>query len=299
MKELRLPSWDGKEIFCSLWDEVENPKGVVQISHGMSEYAGRYDRFARFLNDNGYIVFADDHRAHGRTETDQNRGHDKGFIFSNTLKDLVFIHNYLKEKYNLPQVLVGHSYGSFLAQAFFLEDTDAKGVALLGSAYIPNALVGVGVAIMSPIQLLFGSCRPKIFIKATDALFRYKGDNGPSQWVTSDKQSRKEFLEDKYCGINMSINFVFSMMRGIYITNKNIKKLNPDRKLGIFSGDGDPIGGKGTKVKALMNRYKKYGVKDITYRLYEGARHEVLNETIFEQTQQDVLAFIEHCINDK
>jgi alpha-beta hydrolase superfamily lysophospholipase len=299
MKELRLPSWDGKEIFCSLWDEVENPKGVVQISHGMSEYAGRYDRFARFLNDNGYIVFADDHRAHGRTETDQNRGHDKGFIFSNTLKDLVFIHNYLKEKYNLPQVLVGHSYGSFLAQAFFLEDTDAKGVALLGSAYIPNALVGVGVAIMSPIQLLFGSCRPKIFIKATDALFRYKGDNGPSQWVTSDKQSRKEFLEDKYCGINMSINFVFSMMRGIYITNKNIKKLNPDRKLGIFSGDGDPIGGKGTKVKALMNRYKKYGVKDITYRLYEGVRHEVLNETIFEQTQQDVLAFIEHCINDK
>jgi alpha-beta hydrolase superfamily lysophospholipase len=147
--------------------------------------------------------------------------------------------------------------------------------------------------------LLFGSCRPKIFIKATDALFRYKGDNGPSQWVTSDKQSRKEFLEDKYCGINMSINFVFSMMRGIYITNKNIKKLNPDRKLGIFSGDGDPIGGKGTKVKALMNRYKKYGVKDITYRLYEGVRHEVLNETIFEQTQQDVLAFIEHCINDK
>lgn len=298
MKEIKLPSWDGKEIFCSLWDEVEQPKGVVQISHGMSEYAGRYDRFAKFLNENGYIVFADDHRAHGRTETDEKRGHDKGFIFGNTLKDLVFIHNYLKEKYHLPQVFIGHSYGSFLGQGFYLEDTDVKGVALLGSAYLPNAIVGAGIAAMSPIQLLFGWYRPKIFIKSTDILFRYKGDKGPSQWVTSDKQSRKEFLEDKYCGINMSINFVFSMMRGIFITNKKIKNLNPDRKLGIFSGDGDPIGGKGKKVKALKNRYEKHGVKDITFRLYPGARHEVLNETIFEQTQKEILEFVEHCIKE-
>ncbi|MDD4315912.1 MAG: alpha/beta hydrolase [Clostridia bacterium] len=296
MQELTLKSWDGKEIFCTLWDDTENPKGVVQISHGMSEYGARYERFARFLNKNGYIVFADDHRAHGRTEDDAARGHDTGFIFGNTLKDLVFIHEYLKDKYHLPQVFIGHSYGSFLGQAFYLEDTDVKGVALLGSAYLPNPVVAAGIAALSPFQLLFKGYRPRIFVKATDVLFRYKGDKGPSQWVTGDKVSRQEFLDDRYCGIDMSINFVFSMMRGIYIANKNVKKINPERKLGIFSGDGDPIGGKGKKVKALKNRYEKYGVKDITYRLYPDARHEVLNETIFEQTQNDMLEFIEHCI---
>lgn len=67
MKEVKFIADDGKTIFCSLWDNVKKPIGVVQIIHGMDEHVRRYDRFAKFLNKNGYIVFGDDHRAHGRT----------------------------------------------------------------------------------------------------------------------------------------------------------------------------------------------------------------------------------------
>ena len=84
MKEFKLKSFDNTEIYCRLWDDVENPKGVIQLVHGMSEYAGRYDEFARYLNSRGYIVFGDDHRAHGLTETDQNRGKHPGNIFKKT-----------------------------------------------------------------------------------------------------------------------------------------------------------------------------------------------------------------------
>ena len=67
MKERVIESFDGNKICCYLWDNVKNPIGVVQIFHGMAEHATRYDEFAKFLNKNGYIVFADDHRGHGKT----------------------------------------------------------------------------------------------------------------------------------------------------------------------------------------------------------------------------------------
>lgn len=118
MQQLDIRSFDSTPIHCYLWDDVENPKGVVQISHGMCEYAGRYHETAQMFNEHGYIVFADDHRAHGNTETDENRGRHPGDIEKKTVKDLVFFYNWLKDRYHLPQVLMGHSYGSFWRRIF-------------------------------------------------------------------------------------------------------------------------------------------------------------------------------------
>ena len=91
------------------------------------------------FNEHGYIVFADDHRAHGNTETDENRGRHPGDIEKKTVKDLVFFYNWLKDRYHLPQVLMGHSYGSFLAQDFLQQGTDVKAVALCGTADMDGA----------------------------------------------------------------------------------------------------------------------------------------------------------------
>lgn len=85
MKELKLKMKDNVEIVCSLWDKVKTPKGIVQISHGMSEHALRYNEFARYLNSKNYIVFADDHRAHGRTENDKDRGRHKGYVYKKSV----------------------------------------------------------------------------------------------------------------------------------------------------------------------------------------------------------------------
>jgi len=85
MKNEKFKSFDGTTLQCYLWDDVRNPKAVVQISHGMAEHARRYDDFASFLNANGYIVFADDHRAHGMTSAKASakgvQGYHKGNIY--------------------------------------------------------------------------------------------------------------------------------------------------------------------------------------------------------------------------
>lgn len=295
MKEIKLKMKDGKEIVASLWEKVACPKGVVQICHGMSEYGLRYTEFARFLNSKGYIVLADDHRAHGRTETDKDRGRHKGNIFKKSLSDLVEIYNYLKNTYKLPVFFLGHSYGSFLGQGFLASGTDVRAVALLGTAYFNRALALAATIALSPIELLFSSYRPSYVNKMSDLFFngRYKGDTGKSQWLTRDKQKRQEFIDDPMCGIDMSINFDYYLMRNMFSINKknNLDKINKDTPIGIFCGTDDPIGGYGKKAKKLYELYQKIGVKRVEMKLYEGGRHEVLSETNRQAVFEDILAF--------
>lgn len=111
-------SYDKKEIFVREWTDVEEPCGVVQIAHGMNEYAARYDKFARRLNELGYAVVADDHRGHGDTDA-ETLGYAEGEMFSDTVKDMAGIAKHYREKFpDVKYILFGFSYGSFLTQAF-------------------------------------------------------------------------------------------------------------------------------------------------------------------------------------
>jgi len=223
-----INSFDDTKLSCYLWDNVKNPKGVVQISHGMGEHLLRYDRFAKFLNENGYIVFGDDHRGHGLTESDKDRGHHLGDIFSDTVKDLVFINNYLQQKYQLPVLFFGHSYGSFLGQAFLQQETSAKGVALSGTAYMPRALIACGLITLFPVWLLFRKWKPKFVNNLPDLITsrRYK-EKGKAIWISRDIEIREQFLSDPMSNISMSMNFNYSMIKGIYNTwNSKCSKFN-------------------------------------------------------------------------
>jgi len=138
MEEKFIESFDGNKIYCCEWNDVENPVGVVQIIHGMAEYVKRYDDFARFLNKHGFIVFGDDHRAHGKTAGSiENIGkYEGGNLFFDTVQDEVLFSKMLKEKYNLPLFVFGHSYGSFITQRY-IESCDLYERAILsGSAYM-------------------------------------------------------------------------------------------------------------------------------------------------------------------
>ncbi len=300
MRTIKLESFDSVKLHCTIWDEVDSPRAVVQICHGMGEYGGRYDRFARYLNSKGYIVFANDHRAHGYTETDENRGHRDGYLFGDTLKDQLFIHNYLKKEYNLPHIFIGHSYGSILGQAYCQHDNESVGIVLLGSALMPKYLSGVMRVVLKPLQLIAGKVKLKVVNKTSDKLFnlKYKGEKGRSQWITRDLERRKAFVDDPMCSIYLSTNFFYSLMKGVYTINrkKNVEKINKDIPIALFSGSMDPIGGWGKKITQLYDFYKKQGVKDITFKLYDSARHELINETNYEEVFSDINNFIEGCL---
>ena len=158
MKTINLQGYNNFELVGYLWDKVDKPKGVVQIIHGMQEHARRYSDLAKFLNNNGYIVFASDLRGHGQTALKNNMafGYSNGDIFLEIVKDQMLITDYLTKKYKLPVSILGHSFGSFIAQRYMIENGfKVKNVILSGSTYTNSIQYKAGYLISS-IQKFFG-----------------------------------------------------------------------------------------------------------------------------------------------
>jgi len=297
MKEFYLNSFDETKIYVTIWDDVISPKGVIQLCHGMSEYGGHYDRFAKFLNKEGYIVFADDHRAHGRTESDKTRGNHKGNIFKDTLKDLIFFREYLKKEYpDLPVFFLGHSYGSFLGQAFAQSGTDVKAIALLGTGHM-RGLFTAGKIALAPICLLLRNWRPKVVNFVSDNFYKYNGDSGKLQWVNSKKECRENFLNGKYTHSDMSVGFSYYMMKETskLYSSKALAKLNPTTVIGLFCGKDDPVGNFSKGSTKLYNMYKDNGIQT-ELNLYDGARHEVIYDVSEEKACKDIAKFFDKFI---
>ena len=145
MKEVKIKGFQDYELTARLF-EVKNPKGIIQILHGMQEYSKRYENFAKFLNEKGFIVFVSDLRGHGKSAEDPNLlGFSSGDISKENVQDQIIISNYLKKKYkNIPLIVLGHSYGSFLTQRYITECNIADKVILSGSAYTNTLLMKFG-----------------------------------------------------------------------------------------------------------------------------------------------------------
>ena len=303
MSSFYLTAKDGKEIFINKWDNVKSPKGVVQILHGMVEYSGRYDDFAKFLNTNGYLVFASDHRGHGKT--DENSlgcvGKDN---FDLTLSDCIELSKQIKKDYpNLPLMVLGHSYGSFLLQRYLQETDDLASCAILvGSAYQKGSLLNSVGRCVTGLLCLFAEKKPSKFM-ANMAFGPYdkpfKRENLKNAWLTKDKGVVEKYNNDKFCTFYVSAGFMNSMLKAFKAMHKtqNLAKIKKDMPILIASGDKDPVGSFSKTVKKLYDSYLDTGLTDVTLKLYKDGRHEILNETNKKEVYADFLKFFDSHIN--
>ena len=285
-----MKSFDGKEIYTRLWEDVADPIGVVQICHGLGEHSGRYDHFARFLNANGYIVFADDHRAHGHT--DNGSGDCQGEPAVDTVQDLLFFNRWLRERYpRLPLIFFGHSYGSSLAHRFIQFPSSICACVMTGVNMMPHGMLKA----MGGLMYLAKSVAPgKLISMTSDSMNkRFPDRDVPHAWLTRDPEIRKEYEADPFCGTPSSLRFNHSMTKMMCQATdpKNLKKVPDSLPIAMFCGEDDSAGGFGKGPKTALEIYRKYG-KNITLKLYPGARHEVLNETNRDEIYQDILSFL-------
>ena len=298
-RETFITPTDGKEISIAVWDEVQNPKGVVQILHGMAEHIGRYDEFALALNGIGFIVVGDDHRGHGLTDKDNlGKNVDGGDMFEKTVMDAIALTDTLKNRYGLPVVLFGHSYGSFLAQRYLnLSPTSLSGAVLCGSALMPNASVKLGAFVAKIKSRKKGDEKGKFFAKITFAQYNKKFEGTPACWLNRNKWEVDAYRDDALSGYTCSNAFYYSFFSGLKRVYKDKNALIPKTlPLLIMSGSQDAVGGKNAKnVKKLHTRYKKLGLNP-TLKLYEGARHEILKEINKAEVICDTLKFIDQAI---
>lgn len=270
-------SFDGKEIFVREWTDIEVPKGIVQIVHGMVEHSARYDAFARFLNGQGYLVVADDHRGHGETDKD-SLGYCEGDMFADTVRDEGAITDYYKAKYpQLKYFVLGFSYGSFITQSYISKYGDKiDGAVIAGSNHKKDFEVYLG----SVVARLAPAKKPAKFIeKLSFGAYAKKFQDG--EWLSIDEENNGAYHADKYCTFTCSNRFYRDFFKGLksLYTSKYIAGLKKDLPVLLASGQNDPVGNMGKGVEKLYKFYtQKAGMTNVRIKLFKNSRHEFLNE---------------------
>ena len=293
---------DGFDIFVYKWspEPGTEPRAVVQVAHGAAEHALRYERFARFLNQHGFVVYADDHRGHWKSAEELgNAGICGRDGWTGMLEDEKQLSDIIKKEYpDLPFFFFGHSMGSMLAQGYAQRWGDqVDGVILSGTmGSLGDDMPGM-VAMAQSLVDQHGAYAPSELVGQMFASFNQPFEPGETglEWLSSDPEEVRKYVDDPWCGFPFSNDMVLELFKGGIETWKpeNEARIPKDLPMLVFSGALDPVGGNTLGVKALVERYRANGVEDISLKFYEGGRHEMLNETNRDQVHQDVLEWLE------
>jgi len=292
----------GYEVFVYKWaPEAGKPvKAVVQIVHGAAEHALRYKRFGEFLNAAGYVVYADDHRGHGKTAGSLDKAGIAGEGgWNGMLNDLKLINECIRDEHpGLPVFLFGHSMGSFMAQQYIQQwGKELAGVVLSGTSGSLGENLPETIAAVEQETAANGRNAPSAAFGAMFAGFAapFPPVRTGFEWLSRDEAERQIYVDDPWCGFAFSNGLVGDMLRGNIKTwaPESEQRIPKDLPVLMVSGALDPVGGFGAGVNLLASRYQALEIKDLEVRLYPEARHELLNETNRDEVQKDLLAWLE------
>ena len=309
MQDLYYPSKDGKNtIHACLWEPQGEAKGVVQLIHGMSEYAERYAPFAEFLNKNGFIVCADDHLGHGKSVKSSE---DLGYF--NDAKDYSIVVEDIhelkiqvqKQTGELPWFVLGHSMGSFFCRKYIsLYGTEFKGAVIMGSGFKGKATLNTALFFVKLNALFCGwRNRSKTIKKLAFGSYnkKFKPARTDNDWLSKAPENVDNYEADELCGFDFTNNgyyILFSIIKQA-CSKKVIKKIPKDLSVYFVAGEKDPVGDYGKGVIKAVNKFHRAGIKDVSVTLYDDCRHEILNDVCKEQVQADVLAFFEGVLDGR
>lgn len=300
----KIASTDSKNnINVIIWETEKEPIGVLQIVHGMAEYIDRYDNFAKYMTEHGFNVIGHDHLGHGHSVSDE---HDYGFFAEENgdkiiIEDMHSVTQYAREKWEeLPNFILGHSMGSFCLRQYLTKySNDVFGAIIMGTGWIPSAAALLGKTIAT------NTCKSKgshtvnpLLIKLT--LEPYNKPFAPARtncdWLSRDEKQVDLYVNDKLCGFDFTAGAYKDFFTVLEKIAKNRQLIGMRKSLPILitSGSVDPVGGKKACEK-LNAQYKRCGIDDVTLKLWENDRHEILNEL----DKSDVYQYIYNWLKSK
>jgi len=290
-------SYDNENIFTYKWyAESTQFRGIVHITHGLSEHAGRYSYFASKLTSRGYIVYAHDQRGHGKTAKNaDNLVHINEGGWYAMQKDIIQLTDYIKNTHpNLPLFLFGHSMGSFLLRNI-LQDSrpNVKGIILSGTGCFEGLALNAGILISKARAKRNGPHKRSFYINyITFKAFNSNVSNPKTffDWLSRDDNVIEKLYHDPLYRTNCSNNLFLELFNGLKTIQNptTIKKVPKNIPVFFVSGDNDPVGHWGKDVLELAKLYKDIGVKNVQYKLYPGARHEIINEINKDEVIKDI-----------
>lgn len=265
---LRVVDEDEVTVFVYRWTPKGSPRAAVQILHGMGEHARRYDRVALALTAAGYVVYADDHRASGRTGAEGgglgNLG-PRGML--GAVDSVHAVTARIRQDHpGLPVFMLGHSWGSFLAQKF----VDRWGNELAGLVLSGSTLLVLEYTNLGDFNEPFTPVRT------------------PYDWLSRDDAEVDKYIADPWCGIEVA----FPMEELLHLAGEPSASIPKTLPILVFNGTKDAVGGVNSGGRALADAYRAVGVEDVRYLEYDEGRHELFNETNRDEVTTDVIDWL-------
>jgi alpha-beta hydrolase superfamily lysophospholipase len=276
-RDFTFEDTDGVQVSYYAWTPGR-PKAVVQVLHGLGEHALRYEELAQELVNAGYSVYADDHRGHGATglaqwQSDTTKlgklGPGGQHATMRAIRQLTS--RIRREHPGLPIVLLGHSWGSLLAQILVnkhAEDYDA--LVLTGTAYrLPGYMNG----------------------GALNKRHAHLGTTG-FEWLSRDPEVARRFAEDPLC-FDANARKLFGYREALRLVGLP-KRLTKDLPVLIAIGSDDALGGEASIRKLAASYLKRARASDVTAIIYPDARHEIFNETNRAEVFADLIEWLDN-----
>lgn len=274
------------------------PVAVLVISHGMAEHAGRYAELGHWLAERGLVVVAYHHRGHGPDCETSTLGHyADSHGWCRVLEDLHQVVEHSRARFpGLPLHLLGHSMGSFIAQGYAQRYGHSLDSLILSATNrIDRRRLTASRALVALIGLMRGKrYRSQLVARMTFEQFnqRFRPNRTGADWLSRDPAQVDRYLADPLCGFDCTTGLWLDFLRGMLaITPSTWTK---DLTVHLFSGTADAVGEMGRGVRRHFQSIREAGLQRVTLRLFEGGRHEMLNEINREEVWQYLLAL---CLN--
>ncbi len=288
----------GEDIYGYRWEPEGKPIGIVQFIHGMTEHAGRYEELAKILTAQGYLCIAEDHHGHGYTAPTTNKLGILPSDWKEIANDIHAVSKIVKKEYpDLELFIIGNSWGSYLAQ-YYIEKwgSEISGCILVGtSGAQPNLKF---IRFFSTMMSFFKKDSPgKFLAKRLFGIYNqhFKPIKTDFDWFSSDSKEVDKFIKDPRTGFIPSNGFFRELAKLLlYIWDtKNERKIPKNLPIYIMAGKEDSVSFGTHLISPLIKRYEDYGIKDVSWKYYSDARHDIFHELNRKEVFEDLLKWIE------
>ncbi|TVT84035.1 alpha/beta hydrolase [Pseudomonas sp. H3(2019)] len=301
-----LTASDHSRLFVNQWLPEGPLKAVILLSHGMAEHSGRYARLAQVLCAEGYGVYALDQRGHGKTAENGVLGHfsdQDGWC--KVVGDLASLNQHIGQHHpGVPIVLLGHSMGSYIAQAYLLHHSASlHGAVLSGSNFQPVALYRVARLIARFERWRQGPTGRSALIEwLSFGSFNkpFKPHRTRFDWLSRDPDEVDKYVHDPLCGYRCTNQLWIDLLGGLQQISKasNLAEIDPGLPLLVIGGECDPVS-EGKRLKALADALRSAGNQCMQLNIYPQARHELFNESNRDEVTADLLKWLAEALSHR
>ncbi len=295
-----FPSCGKGMIHGYRWEPQGKPVAVLQIVHGVAEYAARYEEFASFMASQGFLVVAEDHMGHGDSVGDDC---PIGVFEGGWHKAVADTHRLLTytrmECPDVPYILLGHSMGSFMVRTLLAKypKCGISAAILSGTGWMHRGIINTGIATATLVAKRQGPYKPS---KLLDGMMfgsynrKIEHRRTSHDWLTRDHKIVDAYVADPLCGFSITAGLAKDLLTGMLYNQEpeHLNKMRKDLPVLFIAGAEDPVGNYGEGVKQTVQAFTRVGMENVTMRIYPLCRHEVLNELNRKEVYANILNWL-------